>query len=120
MFSELETPGSTSGLKNIDIDSKNFSDNNQIGCWSTLLNRVPILRQILVFIGQKNSAELGGLYHRGRNSYSMECMGLIYLIFFFYMLSIDMWILAPVLRGDITKVATDQRPLDSLENPTIK
>ena len=45
MFSELAGP--TSG----GIESKEFADNNQMACWSSLLNRLPWLRQILVFIG---------------------------------------------------------------------
>ena len=45
MFAELG--GSTSG----GIQSEQFADNNQMACWSMLLNKIPGLRQVLVFIG---------------------------------------------------------------------
>jgi hypothetical protein len=37
----------------------------------------------------------------------MECVGFVYLIFFFYMIWMDFIIIAPVQRGDIVKVGTD-------------
>ena len=78
-----------------------------MACWSSFLKSFPAFRNLLAFIGQKNSVDLGGLYHRGRSSYSMECVGLVYLILFIWMIMMDFIIIAPVARGDIIKVATD-------------
>ena len=55
--------------------------------------------------------KLGGLYHKGKNSFTLECTGVLYIILFIYLLIADITILAPVINGDILKVDTTHKDL---------
>mmetsp|Transcript_18085 Transcript_18085/g.30870 ORF Transcript_18085/g.30870 Transcript_18085/m.30870 type:complete len:113 (-) Transcript_18085:934-1272(-) len=74
------------------------------------MTRFPRVSAFLQFLSRDRlGARLGGLYHRGRPSYSTESSGLCYLFLFVFLLISDLSILSPWIKGDIEGVMTDFR-----------
>ena len=89
--------------------------------WFNILDRIPCLRAILGFFARGVQLNFGGLTHRGRSTYNLESLGLIYCIFWMILIGADIQLLQPVLRNDVSRVGTDQVnvPEQGLLNPTI-
>ena len=60
--------------------------------------------------------------HRGRKVYSLEIVGLIYLIVWIFLIVADFKLLEPIYNNAIRKVGTDEVPMPEGEflNPTIE
>ena len=76
-----------------------------------MLKNTPCLKRILRVFGQGVEINLNGLTHRGKKQYTLESIGLIYLIFWIFIMSVNFKLIEPALNGEILKVGTDQQPL---------
>jgi hypothetical protein len=68
---------------------------------------VPLLKRLLSFLSI--NIDLGGIYHKNQNSFTIELIGLFNLILILIIFSIDIKILSPVLNNEVMKIGTDWR-----------
>ena len=78
------------------------------------------MRRVLgVFSKNMVGIKLGGLYHKGKNSFTLEFAGILYIALFIYLIYQDISILMPVFNGDILKVDTSHKPLVESLSPSL-
>ena len=97
------------------------NDYSQNSIWFNIVDRIPLLRAVLGFFARGVQLNFGGLTHRGRSTYNLESLGLIYCVFWMVLIGADLQLLQPVIRNDVARVGTDQTNVaaDYLLNPTI-
>ena len=62
--------------------------------WEEGLDKIPIMRRLLGVISKNMiGIKLGGLYHKGKNSFTLEFTGILYIILFVYLVFADIDIL---------------------------
>lgn len=67
------------------------------------------------FVGIK----LGGLYHKGRNTFTLEYSGILYILLFLLLIYADHNLLLPVLNNEILKIQTTHKAQETVISPTI-
>mmetsp|Transcript_36020 Transcript_36020/g.55319 ORF Transcript_36020/g.55319 Transcript_36020/m.55319 type:complete len:109 (-) Transcript_36020:852-1178(-) len=76
--------------------------------WNKFLDKFPKFRGLLQNLSKNRVGfNLGGLYHRGKSTYTVEAVGCCYLFLFVFFIISNFLILLPAIRGDVARVATD-------------
>jgi len=115
-----ETP--MSGMfKELSEDTKKEStDTQKSGPWNSFLS-IPLVRPFLQFLSQDRiGLNFGGMHHRGQSSFTLEFTGLIYLVLYVFLFSVDLKILEPVISNEVMKVGTDYKEMDTIPELTLE
>jgi hypothetical protein len=60
------------------------------------------------------------MHHRGQSSFTLEFTGLIYLVLYIFLFSVDLKILKPVISNEVMKVGTDYKEMDTIPEITLE
>lgn len=105
-------------IKNVQNDNQSDNTFGPIRLWRSFLDKVPIVRTILKCFSF-SSISLGGFYHNGRSSYTIECSAIIYILLIINLIAYNIEILKPVMENHVMSVSTEQLEHGDFDPPTI-